>query len=56
MVNWSNICIYQEITEELIREFPDRVNWEYVVYFQNISTDFKKEFAKYIEKANNCPF
>ena len=35
----------ENLTEDFIREFADKVNWYYISLYQHLSEDFIREFA-----------
>jgi len=41
--DWSEISLFEELSEDFIREFQDKVNWGYISY-HNYSEDFIREF------------
>ena len=43
-VDWYNISYDQELSEEFIREFQDKVHWYNISYYQELSEDFMREF------------
>lgn len=45
--DWSRTSRYQNLSEDFIREFQDKVDWFYISLYQNLSEDFKKEFKDY---------
>jgi hypothetical protein len=42
--DWISISGYQELSEDLIREYKDEIVWDGVTFFQNLSEDFIYEF------------
>ncbi len=44
--DWNNYKFYQnnQLSEDFIREFQDKVNWEYISWRQKLLEDFIKEF------------
>ena len=44
LVNWSNISLYQTLSENFIREFKELVDWNGVSYNQILSPEFIYEF------------
>ena len=39
--NWDRISFYEnELSEDFIREFKDKVNWEILSFYQTLSEDF----------------
>ena len=49
--NWNDFIFYRnnELTEEFIREFKDRVNWIYISVCQKLSEDFIREFEDIVD-------
>ena len=43
-INWGDISYNTILSEELIREFQDKVNWYNICYKQILSEDFIREF------------
>jgi hypothetical protein len=39
-VDWDLISEYQELSENFIREFKDKLNWEKIKLYQILSEDF----------------
>ena len=46
--NWNNPIFYfdNDLSEDFIREFKDKVDWKYITKYQNLSKDFIREFKK----------
>ena len=51
-MNWKIISPYQNLSEDFIREFKDKVNWFYIVRNQKLSNNFIKEFDLNIDENN----
>ena len=50
--NWNNPILYScdnNLSEEFIREFKDKVDWEYISISQMLSEDFIKEFQNKVD-------
>ena len=43
-VNWSDISMYQKLSEEFIEKFQDKVNWHHISANQNLSENFIEKF------------
>ena len=43
-VNWEGISLYQNLSEDFIREFQYRVHWRNISEYQTLSEDFIREF------------
>ena len=43
-VDWNNISIYQNLSENFIREFKNKVSWCWISRFQKLSENFIREF------------
>ena len=41
---WKDISKYQDLSEEFIREFQDKVDWYWISVSQKLSEDFINEF------------
>ena len=44
-VNWHNISINQQLSEEFIEKFGDKVNWNYISVYQKLSEEFIEKFG-----------
>jgi hypothetical protein len=44
-VDWKDISEYQQLSEDFIREFDDKVNWKIICENQQLSEDFIMEFV-----------
>jgi hypothetical protein len=42
--DWSNISVYQDLSEDFIREFKDKICWSSISLYQSLSEDFVLEF------------
>ena len=51
-MNWKIISPYQNLSEDFIREFKDKVDWFYIVRNQKLSNNFIKEFGLNIDEDN----
>ena len=45
----DQISVYQELSEEFIREFADRVDWQRISIYQRLSEGFIREFADRVD-------
>ena len=43
-VNWTDISYYQNLSENIIREFQNKVNWIVISAHQKLSENFIREF------------
>ena len=43
-VNWAQISIYKNLSENFIREFQNKVNWDSISAHQKLSEPFIREF------------
>jgi hypothetical protein len=41
---WDWISVHQQLSENFIREFQDKVNWDYISVHQKLSENFIREF------------
>ena len=44
ILDWKIVSIRNELSEDFIREFQDKVNWKMIAYKQELSEDFIREF------------
>ena len=42
--NWDAISNYQNLSEDFIREFQNKIDWNNIFYYQVLSEDFIREF------------
>ena len=42
--DWKCISEKQNLSEDFIREFQDKVDWKYISKYQKLSEDFIREF------------
>lgn len=42
--DWVKISVMQELSEDFIREFQNKLNWYYISKYQKLSDDFIQEF------------
>ena len=44
--DWDNRSFYEKnnLAEDFIREFKDKINWDYISKYQKLSEDFIREF------------
>ena len=47
--DWGNICYTEELSENFMRKYKDKVNWSSVSYRQDLSEDFIREFQDRID-------
>lgn len=45
---WNHISVFQELSEDFIREFEDKVNCDNISAAQTLSPSFKKIFRYYL--------
>lgn len=50
-VDWDEISMYQNSSEEFIRKFQNDVNWEFISIQRGVSKAFKNEFQDLIDEA-----
>jgi hypothetical protein len=48
-MNWNCISIHQNLSEDFIREFKDKVDWINISTYQKLSEKFIKEFKDYVD-------
>ena len=48
-VDWNKISVFQDLSENFIREFQDKVDWEWISIEQNLSEDFIREFQDKVD-------
>jgi len=48
-MNWDLLSCQEEITEEIIRAFPDQVNWKRICNCQMLTEDFIEEFEDKVD-------
>ena len=48
-VDWSYISQSQQLSEDFIREFKDKVNWNTISFYQKLSEDFIREFKDKVD-------
>ena len=48
-MDWNCISVYQDLSEDFIREFRDKLYWRHMSYYQKLSEDFIWEM---IDKIN----
>ena len=46
--NWNNISQNSQLSEDLIREFKDKVKWTKISQHQRLSEKFIEEMAEYV--------
>ena len=49
---WEVISAYQNLSEDFIREFQDKVNWSYISKYQKLSETFIREFQDKVSWGN----
>ena len=49
---WNLLSCHEDLTEDFIRKFADKVDWYCISEYQHLSEDFIREFA---DKVNWCP-
>ena len=47
--DWKCISKHQQLSEDFIREFADKVYWDYISARQQLSEDFMREFADKVD-------
>ena len=47
-VNWNVISIYQQLSEDFIKEFKNKLDWPCVSNYQKLSEDFIREIQDYV--------
>lgn len=50
---WYVVSKYQQLSEEFIHDFAERLDWECVGNYQMVSEEFMKDHAKYVENIND---
>ena len=50
---WTYISIYEELSEDFIREYQDKVDWYFISSHQNLSEDFIREFQDKVDLGIN---
>ena len=48
-VYWSNILLYQKLSEDFIEKFKNRVDWHIISLYQKLSEDFIEKFENRID-------
>ena len=43
-IYWENICQFEVLSEDFVRELQDDINWHYVSIYQKLSESFIIEF------------
>ena len=48
-INWKEISIHKNLSENFIREFRNDVNWYWISRYQKLSENFIREFQKEVD-------
>ena len=43
-VDWSDVSVYQNLSQDFMREFKDKLEWDEISVHQKLSNDFIREF------------
>jgi len=44
--DWGRTSRYQNLSEDFIRKFQDKLDWYYILRYQKVSKNFIKEFKE----------
>ena len=48
-INWEMVSVHQDLSEDFIRKFSNKVCWRLISYQQTLSEDFIREFSKDVD-------
>lgn len=48
-INWAVISGHQQLSEDFIRQFKNKLDWDFIVVRQNLSEDFIEKHSKFID-------
>ena len=56
LIDWIAVSYHQNLSEDFIKEFQDKVDWRWISRRQTLSEEFKNQFRhRFNETLNNRP-